>query len=317
MNQHKRFNYASLASLLGILGNVSGKELRAPCPLHQDTNPSWSMNIDTGLWKCFSRCGAGNFQRLVEERLSYSSQEARRWIESNGQENSLEVLMSQVGGQLAPPLAPSYTAPEVGWLEEYQFYNRNLMPQWLFDRGFTWETVNHWQMVYNQGADSLIIPIFWEGEMVGTVTRNTNPALPRYKNSDNLPVERIFFGEISRDRRDIILVEGVLDAIWLWQLGYHAVCLLGANLTRFQVSVLLQYRFGEITLALDNDEAGRIGTTNATTTLVAAGFLVPQINLIRFPGNRKEDPGYRKDPNECSSAEFGLLYENRKGIWAA
>ena len=42
------------------------------CPLHDDTNPSFSINKDNGLWKCFSGCGSGNLYQLAE-RLNMSN----------------------------------------------------------------------------------------------------------------------------------------------------------------------------------------------------------------------------------------------------
>ena len=34
-------------------GQLSGEELRAPCPYHDDDTPSFSLNLSTGLYKCF------------------------------------------------------------------------------------------------------------------------------------------------------------------------------------------------------------------------------------------------------------------------
>lgn len=309
-------NYHALAILLGILGQVRGKELTASCPLHSERNPSFSMNIETGLWQCFSKCGGGNFHQLVERALSYNFQEAESWIRSNGQSNSANVIEEEFTRLVTPVLISSDTGTEVPlfWKQEYLMFNRNTMPLWILDRGFTWETINHWQMVYNLGTDAVIFPVFWNNEWVGTVTRNTRPDLPKYKNSDGLPVENIFFGEISSTRRDIIILcEGVLDVIWFWQLGYHAVSVLGANLTEEQIRVLQAHQFGEIVLAFDNDDTGKRATSETVKKLLSAGLWT--VTQIQFPGKSKEDPSYRKDPQECSVAELGQLYLERKVVF--
>jgi DNA primase len=307
--------YKSLAIMLGILGTVRGKELTASCPLHSERNPSFSMNVDTGLWQCFSRCGGGNFTQLVERKLGYTHQEAERWIESNGQGNSVTVLKESLDKIFDPVVGLSAPGEVLHWRESYLLHNRNTMPLWLLNRGFTWETINHWQMVYDVGSDAVIFPVFWQGEWVGTVTRNTNPAYPKYVNSPDLPVEKIFFGEISSSHRDIIICEGVLDVIWLWQLGFHAVSVLGANLTLEQIKILKAYQFGEITLAFDNDERGKKAHSETVEKLVNAGLFRWQLRQVVFPGRSKEDPSYRKDPQECSVAEFGNLYENRRVVF--
>jgi DNA primase len=47
---------------LGIEGKESGDEYVARCPMHaartgrEDSHPSWSINLQTGLFLCFS-CG--------------------------------------------------------------------------------------------------------------------------------------------------------------------------------------------------------------------------------------------------------------------
>lgn len=307
--------YGDLAAQLGIIGNLSGKELRANCPIHQDRNPSFSLNVETGLWTCFSRCGHGNFQQLVEKVLSYTWQEAKTWIDSNGQRTSLEDMLQGFEKRFTYQELHFAQEPQFDWRQYYEGLNNYQMPQWLLDRGFTWDTINHWGFRYDIVMDALVVPVFWEGNLVGTITRNTMPDKPKYQNSPELPRDRIFFGEINRNRTDIILCEGVLDAVWLWQLGYHGVSVLGESLTQGQIQVLRNYRYGSIVLALDNDEAGINGTRRAASALVQAGWLLPQIKRIRLPGDyRNKGPEYRKDVQECSANELEFLFERCEDV---
>ena len=55
------------------------------------------------------------------------------------------------------------------------------------------------------------------------------------------------------------ITEGSLDAMWLNQLGYQAVALLGMQMSSVQEQLILQLPSKEIILALDNDEAGKKG----------------------------------------------------------
>lgn len=309
-------NYGTLASQLGVLGSVQGDELRASCPMHSERNPSFSMNVKTGLWICFSRCGSGNFQQLVERTLNYTWQEAREWIDSNGQRTSLEDMlqrMSEISNPVLEIQGPGVEIPS--WLQEYLNLDNRQMPMWLLNRGISWEAINNFGMRYDILHDAVVMPCWWNGDIVGTITRNTNPDKPKYQNSDDFPRDSVFYGEIKRDRTDIILCEGVLDAVWLWQLGYHGVSVLGESLTQGQVKVLRDFRFGSIVLALDNDEAGINGTRRAVNVLVQAGWLLPQIKRIRLPGDyRKKGPEYRKDVQECTAEELAYLYERREDV---
>lgn len=301
-------NYISLAEALGIQGYIHGSEFRARCPMHQDTNPSFSLNVETGLWICFSGCGTGNFIRLVEVVLNASPQEAYDWVRSNGRGSSVEQISRQLGTMLgqSPILNPEQFLDD-SWYDRYNLLSGKVMPLWFLNRGFTWKTINDWDIRYDPVFDAVLIPVFWEDELVGTIARNNSKWLPKYQNSPGLPRSEILFGEISKASNEIIICEGVLDALWLWQLGYNAVALLGTFLADKQVDILRRYRFGEIILCLDNDEAGYSGTKEAIKKLTSAGWLLPQISIIRFP----ED---HKDAQDCDTDTFADLYLNKKGV---
>jgi DNA primase len=298
--------YLELASALGINGFIANKELRSVCPIHNDTNPSFSINLETGLWYCFAGCGGGDFMRLVELVLDCSPQEAHDWLQT-GNATSVDQLEKSLSMKLSPPTP----IPEVDsgnfWQITYAETTAEFMAKWFLDRGFTWDTIFKWGIHYDKIMDAVIIPVIWEKQVLGTITRNTVDYLPKYQNSPGLPKTKLVFGEIKAATTEIILVEGVLDAIWLWQLGYNAVAILGTYLSKEQIHILERYRFGEIILALDNDEPGRLGTVQALGKLTKAGWLLPQITFIKFPDKRK-------DPQDCSKEEFKELFSNRKGL---
>ncbi len=41
-------------------------EIRARCPFHDDSRPSFSANAETGLWMCHAGCGQGNFAQFLQ-----------------------------------------------------------------------------------------------------------------------------------------------------------------------------------------------------------------------------------------------------------
>jgi DNA primase len=300
-------DYASLSIDLGIQGFIQGNELRARCPFHDDHNPSFSLNINTGLWICHRGCGSGEFYRLIELVLGCGPQEARDWAYSNGKRVSVEMLSKQLQQEMEKSVVEP--VKNLYWRSHFYSLPTTVSPVWFLRRGFTWDTIEHWQIRYDPAYDAIVIPVFWEEELVGTITRHIRQDLPKYKNSEGLPSSKILFGEISRTKNDIILCEGVLDAIWLWQCGFNAGSLLGDILSKQQVEILKRYKFGEIIIALDNDEAGKKGTLEAIDKLMSAGYLLPQVKQIRFP----VEP-YKKDPQECSKDELEKLYNERTDV---
>lgn len=294
--------YQQLVSSLGIQGVISNEELRARCPLHKDTNPSFSINLSKGTFICFAGCGSGDFIRLVELVLNCSPAEARDWVANNGRGTSLDQIIQEIESHNKPEEPADHN---LGWVKQFENMTNHIMPMWFMERGFTWETVWKWNIRYDPLFDSVTVPVYWDKELVGTVTRHTKASKPKYENSPNLPRSNILFGEISTSKNHIILVEGVLDGLWLNQLGYNAVALLGTYLSGKQMDILRSYRFGEIILALDSDEAGQKGNTEAISRLTKTGWLLPQISIIRFPYGTK-------DPQECTPDIFQGLFLNRK-----
>src|SRR3990167_11124633 len=54
--------------VMGISGRTykSGKEILITCPFHDDKNPSCSVNLESGVWICYSRCGGGDWIQFIE-----------------------------------------------------------------------------------------------------------------------------------------------------------------------------------------------------------------------------------------------------------
>jgi hypothetical protein len=295
-------NYLLLASNMGISGFERGDELRAKCPLHSDRSPSFSLNLKNGAWICFKGCGSGSFYSLVELVYGMNPSEARAWIESNGVSVDVTKSISELEKQLFDVVV-TQEPKETNWKDHYLGLAQDRMSQWFLDRGITWGTINHWDIRYDMVFDAVVIPVKWQGELIGTVTRNTM-LQPRYKNSKDLPKSEILFGEINRNLNNIIVCEGAIDLLWLWQNGYNAFGLLGSELSQRQVDLLRTYRFGEIILAFDNDDAGREGSRKATSLLFKNGWMPQQITQITFPTNIK-------DPNDCSPELLTRLFDQR------
>ncbi|CAG0970958.1 DNA primase [Rhodocyclaceae bacterium] len=54
------------------------------CPFHADSNPSFTVNLDTGAFRCMSSCcgvSGSNIVSFVSQRDGLSYREARRFLE--------------------------------------------------------------------------------------------------------------------------------------------------------------------------------------------------------------------------------------------
>lgn len=58
------------------------REFKGLCPFHDDTTPSFSVNPEKGLYRCFSCGAAGDVVKYLRETKQWSFGEAMRYLES-------------------------------------------------------------------------------------------------------------------------------------------------------------------------------------------------------------------------------------------
>jgi len=56
-------------SFLSVVRRIDG-ELQTRCPFHNDSSPSFSANVKSGLWICHAGCGQGNFDQFLQRIVS-------------------------------------------------------------------------------------------------------------------------------------------------------------------------------------------------------------------------------------------------------
>ena len=78
-----------ILSLLGANGvkniKISGDEIHCCCPFHEEQNPSFSINLETGKYICFSgKCGKkGNLVSFISQMSGKSYKEVENDLRIN------------------------------------------------------------------------------------------------------------------------------------------------------------------------------------------------------------------------------------------
>ena len=252
---------------IGIDIPLEKSEIQTLCPFHSDTRDSCSINVDKGVWICFRGCGQGSLRGLVKRLLNLSWKEVDAYLGNQEVELSLDIF-DEMMGDINEDYMPEVTLD----------YNKTRVPNWIFERGFSPETMIDWEC----GIDSwnnLVIPIRDEqSKLVGSVSRRMNIE-PKYLYSKGLKKSKLLFGGYKIEKCPFVCItEGTLDAMWLEQNGYPAVALLGAHLSRIQQELLIQLPTDELVLCLDNDEAGQIGL-NAAMACISERSVVSYIQI--------------------------------------
>lgn len=137
---------------------------------------------------------------------------------------------------------------------------------YLWNRGFDpAQLQQHWDVKFCVSApespryaaglvsNRIIVPIYWEGELVGWQTRAINDVeLPKYYTMPGFKKQRILYnGTRARAYKTVVVVEGVTSA---WRTGPDAVGLLGKSVSSHQRELLCMYwRDGGLINMLDPD----------------------------------------------------------------
>lgn len=256
-----KLDYAELCKELKIdLTSQSGDNAIGLCPLHADTSASFSINVETGLWKCFNpSCSGGkggNYAQL------------HKLVTGKAWEEPLEVPLTEVEGF------------------HFTLKKTPLMMKWLHEaRGIAPDTVDRFKLGWD--GDRLTIPIFDEEGKCVNIRRHlcrkarkggepkTLSYAPGYGSLKLFPIE-------SLRSSDVLLCEGELDAILACQLGFEAVTgTAGAGSWKEAWTPLFAGK--NVDVVYDIDQAGRQGADAICRRLkpVAArlrNVLLPLVN---------------------------------------
>lgn len=300
-------------------GRPSGEShIMLRCPFHKDggeTRPSLGINVDLGIFQCFTCKTSGNVVKLLKllglpsnvvdaetrdlQKELQDNKEALKWNEKK------KILTSD------PFLAPTILPESL--LRPYQFIHTKLV-----EAGFSTEWLEYMDVGFDRVNNRITYPI---RDLYGNLAGMSGGATvagqyPKYKvyqgrrkdpntglwipsdygewfdekypdyefhnhhylwNYDSV-YPRVFFGRDGNPY--IIVVEGFKACLWLLQNGYlNTVALMGSSMSDQQCSLLHRLRVTVI-LFLDNDEAGRKGTNQIGKELWKQQ---PGVNVAHYP----------------------------------
>ncbi len=234
--------------------NQEKTEQRGACPFHEDSSPSFSVNLTTGKWICFSHCGSGSFSALLKR------------------------LNASVGGEDYEEGKPEYTAEQ-----------EPILQSWL-DRGLTREILLKWGIQWDASAGAMRLPVYDDTSPtpVSNIWRAPEGVMPKYRYERGFRRVDHLFGSwrLPSPWTKIVLVEGPLDAVWVQEAGEYGVAILGSSLSMAQVQQLVEGQARQVTLCFDDDEAGQAATERAIPMLREEGIYVYRAELPKAKGGK-------------------------------
>lgn len=246
---------------LGIaVHRITGDEAVARCPGHlrrvgkEDNDPSWSVNVETGVHNCFA-CGfRGPFAAVVREVLGLPSNEADAWVRSRGSLERIEQLLT--GGYIDELTLkkPARTITEA----DLALYTPP-PPDVLDTRNIDASAAAALGILYDEETDCWITPIR-DPDTRALLGWQEKAVEDRFFRNRPRQVEksRTLFGLDQPDLgRTAIMVEAPLDTAVIRSAGLAgALSSFGAGVSDAQMQIVLE-RFDLLILALDNDDDGR------------------------------------------------------------
>ena len=265
-------------------------ELIIACPLCYSEDPKLYSSVSSGAWICF-RCDArGGLRMLLMTVCELSPNEAI----------PLEVSLST--GPETPPGLTAPKPPPAGIIDLPKgiiMLGRKSHPyessaiSYLASRGID-KQLAYWLGIgfclggYYQHR--VIIPVRTQGALRTFVARSW---LPNVKDKDKVRMpagsqaERALFGyDNIQYQHDVILVEGVFDAISLRNAGFpETIATLGAHVTDLQRNLIKQLKPRHVILLRDDDAAGQEAVIKEGKALSEAML---SVKIARLSG---ADPG--------------------------
>lgn len=223
-----------------------------PCrcfsPEHDDGRPSASVNVAKGLWVCYSCGRGGSVEDLLEGVIS---------------DPSTEDLVACVEANLRYAESAGHTDPShfsESWLRIYES-RISSHPYWR-QRGFSDATIAKFHLGFDYETDCVTYPLRdIDGSVLGVVRRRLDDGKPKYKYPSGINVHDLLFRYHEAEYgQAVVLVEGALDSISLYEAGVFALGIYGSRLSASQEHLLIRLNPSMVITAFDNDEAGRIAS---------------------------------------------------------
>ena len=320
LNREQALELLRYAGASHIKYNYEGRDnVQLCCPVHGENTPSMGYSFSKNVAHCFSCHWSGNIQWLLYTTCKdqfRSIYEVEAWIKDKYQvdlgaeEREMKKNLrryedfgnndnAEAEEEKQHELPMYYLAPFKSGKETYAVF---------FERGFNKKDMVNFKVGRDLENETFTIPVFnADSTLCGVIGRYIDPNRPknaRYmvyefpKGKVTYPIDKL---EIQDDT--LILVEGILDGMWLHKLGYtNAQAILGNGLTYAQAELLKQYKFSKVILACDNDKRGETAVKIAKKRL-GDGYKYLQVTY----------PEGCKDVQEMTAEQIKEMFSNCTG----
>lgn len=255
------------------------RELTVPSLfVSDDWKKHMSINLETGLWRCFKSGETGNFVKLYSllEKISYGEAYEKFVFED---------FMAN-GGKFTPhkqiePIDPNKIVSDLDDAADFEVVEDHYYPTSRLLSGFKF-----YKATQGKYCGRLIIPFLnRHGKMFYFQARALGDEIPKYLNCKNLKSSQVLYPFDYGSYEPLYITEGVFDCLALQAVGLNATSTLSCFTSREQMLQLSQYQ-GPLVCAFDNDDAGIEGQTKFLN--LALWAKKDDVKTVTPPGNFKD-----------------------------
>lgn len=283
----------------------------------QVRNPTASINYDKLTYKCLGCQAHGGILWLITQVRGGTWEEARAWLGketgTGGTVMPLQQLLAYYDALYAdatqrPVPIPTYALSVLEpWLKPVGEW---AVHPWLTDgipeleiegRGIPEQNAIDLKIGWDPADDTIVIPHFWKGDLVGWQKRALSGRGPKYLSTEDMPKDQTLY-DYDVMRRTAVIVESPMSvAKHRHVLPLEAT--FGANVTDRQIK-LIACHFERCVLWMDNDKAGWSALEGSKDAPGMMERLAPYCPVWVV------DSPFSGDPADLDSERAGYLIED-------
>ena len=264
--------------------NIRGSEVKTTCPFHSDSNPSFSINVESGLYKCHTQgcdgSAGGNmyqFYQLIHKADGMSFEQAKDEVTSEYEVVPSEKAKEPEKAKAKPIANFPVTEAEVEAAHQILLACEKVMTVLKEECLWTEATIKANQLGLMHSR--IWIPVREKNKLVNIRKYARNPkygskviSVPGFGQARLWPLGALEF-------KEIYIFEGEKDRILASQLGLNAVTVTSGAGT-FEIKWIPLFKGKSVVICYDIDEPGREGAKKISKLLLHS---VESVKIIELP----------------------------------
>lgn len=288
----------------------SGDSLQMQCPYHsegRERRPSAGMRKSDGRFHCFACQQIADLPEVISHCFGKQDLLGRfgwTWLLKNfatvqaEERKDVRLDFARNSRNIGASGNTSDIGRHIQYIGEQELDSYRYTHPYMYKRGLTDEIIELFDIGYDKKTQSITFPVRdIDGRCVFVARRSIKTKFYNYPEGVEKPLYGLY--ELHRQQNsydEVIICEGMFDALSCWVWGKAAVALNGLG-NKLQFKQLNDLRARKFILATDNDEAGRKARERLRQNIKRK-----IITEYIFPENRK-------DINSLTQKEFDSLEE--------